>query len=98
MAICQYVGFDDAKAVVSNSGVLDWDWGNGRDSTAILDALARYLYDNSLDFDDIALGRFIRDILHDDPGEFEVLHPEAYGFLGAEDSAPSLADIDGDDN
>lgn len=37
--------YQDALTAVYNSGVVDWSWGH-RDSSIVLDRLARYYWDN----------------------------------------------------
>jgi len=36
----------DAQTIVNNSGVVDWDWGDERDSAQVLDRLANFLRRN----------------------------------------------------
>ena len=62
-----YTTITDARTEVLNSGVIGWDWGEGRDSQEVLESLARFLWREGLPLSPEALERFIREVLHDDP-------------------------------
>lgn len=65
-----YTTILDARTAVSNSGVVDWDWGILRDSASVLDDLACFIYTEDIALDDDALRRFIVEVLGEDPAEY----------------------------
>lgn len=76
----------DARDIVLNSGVANWDWGtdsegNLRDPEQILELLTDYVYDNDQFTDSLSdklLSGFVANILGDDPEEYNLHTPDYY--------------------
>jgi hypothetical protein len=79
----EFASFADARTYVCDSGIVDWDWGNGRDGDEISDRLARLLWEryseirdndedaNAPTFSD-ALRDFVVAELGDDPDDYSL--------------------------
>lgn len=64
-----YVALSDARTDVQDR-LWQWDWGPDADPAAVLESLARYLFDHSRTLDDGGLRAFIVEVLGEDPAMY----------------------------
>lgn len=61
----------DARTIVGNSGVANWDWGDAGED--VLDRLAEFLFrSDEGGLTDELLARFIREELRQDPRDYDL--------------------------
>jgi hypothetical protein len=77
----------DAENIVSNSGVVNWDWGNNPDGTPrnsedVQEQLADYVWQHgnewTSEISDKMLAGFVSEVLGDDPEEYNLHQVDYY--------------------